>query len=205
MKCRIRNNIQIAIRTGKIKIFAIPCPTTFFPPSLMQIIKVNNMLIQIHILRTFFNNISNKLLNCIHHILFSVRAISYIIMQENLILVIITNQRINESRGSIQEMRWNTFFRSGVDSTNSTLVLFNLGCFQSIDNTIFNQRPLDRIRAFFIEVTNIHSFQLLHWSKLHFDHCIINMPHFVFKLHAAFPNFTFLPSLRYFIKESIEN
>ena len=146
-----------------------------------------------------------EFLNCIQHISLSVGAICCIVMQQDLVFMMITDQGIKETCRRVQIRTGNTSFRFNIDTTHTAFVLFNLSCLQRIQYTELNHRPFDRIGTFFIEVSNVFTFQVLHRTELHLDHCIVNMAHLVFKFHVTLEDFSLLISLRNFSEECIEH
>ena len=76
---------------------------------------------------------------------------------------------------------------------------------ERVEQLVLDHRPLDGVRTFLVEITDVLAFEFLHRSPLHLDHRVVNVAHVVFNLHAAFEDLARLVSLRNFIKECIEN
>ena len=113
----------------------------------------------------------------------------------DVVLMHIAQQGIKDTCSCIQIRTSYASLGLHIDTTHTAFVLLYLCSSEGVEQLILNHRPLDRVRAFLVEITDVLAFQLLHWSPFHLDHSIINVAHVVLDLHTTLEDFTSLISL----------
>ena len=131
----------------------------------MCLVKVDTHVVEFHILTALRLYIAVKLKSSIKHIILSITTIGLIVIQKKFILMIITNQSIENTCCGVEIRTRLASFRLNIHTTDSTFVLLYLCCFQRIQNKELNHAPLDRIRTFFVEICYVHTFKFLHLTE----------------------------------------
>ena len=161
----------------------------------MVLIQVNEVVVEVHVLCDRGTNVSNELLNRSEETCLCIGAVCTIIVWLDVVLMNITQQGVENTSSSIEVATCNTLIRLHVDTTHTAFVLLNLCSTEGIEQLILNHRPLDRVRAFLVEITDVLTLDFFHWTPFHLNHSVVNVTIVVLNLHTALEDLTRLVSL----------
>ena len=201
---RVWHTVLVAIRTSEVEILAIGLTAVGKPPVDVVLVEVEHVLVECHTFSEVSLDVCDEFLDRIQHIGRSIGIVALVSKWLDAVVVDIAKQGVPDTSTCIEIAGRLTLLWLHVDTTHTALVLFVLSLLEEVEQTELNHRPLDRVRTFLVEVSDILALNLLHRAELHLDHGVIYVPHLVLELHATLVDLTWLVALRYLVEEGIE-